>query len=147
VLEIFSANPEVYKKKLESLTEGVQKYAHDFDPEIIHLWCESDPALNSAYKKFVDMSEIYADFVCEMDDLIKNGGDINEIILKQREAHTNSEKLLKLFVESAHKKGHLQEFSTDEMTRPKTAQLILFSAFTNAYEQCKMDEVKIRKAG
>ena len=147
MFEIFSTDPEKFKKKLESLSEGVHKYAHDFDPEKIHMWCETDPELDSAYKKFLIASETYADYVCAMDDLVKEGKDMNEIFAKQAEAHTNSEFLLKTFIDSAHKKGYLQDLSNEKIQRPQTAQIALFSAFANAYEQTKKITGEAKKAG
>ncbi|TSC51907.1 MAG: hypothetical protein LiPW41_674 [Parcubacteria group bacterium LiPW_41] len=146
MLELYTSKPEELKKKVDSLTEGVGEFAHEFDPELIYLWCESDPELQRTYKNFVGASEAYADYVCAIDDLVKKGEDLSEIVKKQREAHTNSEQMLKTFVESAHKKGHLQKFSPEELPRPKTAQLALYSAFTNAYEKNKKMMGEAKKA-
>ena len=142
MFEAFTANPDAFEKKIESLSEGVHKYARDFDPAEVRGWCESDSELMHAYESFMGASEVYANYVCMLDELMKNGGDANEILLKQSEAHTNSENSLKFFIESAHKKGHLQELSGGDMPRSKTAQLALFSAFTNAYEETKMNVMR-----
>jgi len=146
MFETLTVKPEEFKKKVDSLSEGVGEYAHEFDPEVIRVWCESDPELKISYEKFIGASEAYADYVCALDLLLKNGEDAKEIITKQIEAHTNLEQLLKSFVESAHKKGHLQDFSTENIPRPKTAQLALYSAFTNAYEQNNKIVEKAKKA-